>query len=50
MNYTFYKCPYDPDTGALPCGERPECTMCDWCHFATYKAPNCANSDLNVHL
>ena len=47
MNYTFYKCPYDPDTGALPCGERPECTMCDWCHFATYKAPNCANSDLS---
>lgn len=50
MNYTFYNCPYDPDTGALPCGECPECTMCDWCHFATYKAPNCANSELNVHL
>ena len=50
MNTHFMNAHTTRTQGALPCGERPECTMCDWCHFATYKAPNCANSKLNVHL
>lgn len=26
----YYDFPYDPDTGAVPCGERPECAECCW--------------------
>lgn len=25
MQYDYYSCPYEPDTGIPPCGEMPEC-------------------------
>lgn len=37
--FDYYSCPYDPDTGPVPCGEKPECSHCTWCAFATGKKP-----------
>ncbi|MFR3791036.1 MAG: hypothetical protein ACLTWO_03780 [Blautia massiliensis (ex Durand et al. 2017)] len=28
--FDFYSCPYDPDTGPVPCGEKNECVKCCW--------------------
>lgn len=34
MQYDYYSCPYEPDTGIPPCGEMPECQTCSWCYLA----------------
>ena len=34
MEYDYYSCPYEPDTGIPPCGEMPECQTCSWCYLA----------------
>lgn len=31
--FDYYNCPYDSDTGPVPCGEKPECAKCSWCEF-----------------
>lgn len=30
----YYACPYEPDTGPVPCGEKPECAGCRWLALA----------------
>lgn len=34
MQYDYHSCPYEPDTGVLPCGEMAECKTCTWCSLA----------------
>lgn len=34
MEFDFYSCPYEPDTGPVPCGQRPECAVCSWLRFS----------------
>ena len=35
--YDYYSCPYEPDTGPTPCGEKPECNRCSWSTMVTVK-------------
>ena len=34
MQYDYHSCPYEPDTGVPPCGEKAECKTCAWCAIA----------------
>lgn len=34
MQYDYHSCPYEPDTGVPPCGEKAECKTCAWCVLA----------------
>lgn len=32
--WDYHSCPYEPDTGVPPCGEKAECKTCAWCALA----------------
>lgn len=37
--YDYYNCPYEPDTGIPPCGQRPECKDCIWLSIVDGSTP-----------
>lgn len=49
MQYDYYSCPYEPDTGIPPCGEMPECQTCSWCYLADSEKSNDGGGHTSDH-
>ena len=49
MQYDYYSCPYEPDTGIPPCGEMPECQTCSWRYLADSENQNDGGGHTSDH-